>query len=352
MSHQSHDISLLYKMKFLTLLLLTVPTVLSDSCFEVGVDYFGNDLEEGKYVSVPSAEACQASCQGTSGCEFWTWDPTYHNSCWRKTAKTQTQSNPVVTSGPKYCDTPQPDPNQLKVMSYNMWDGIHSLDDPVRAGNIYNIIRTFTPDLLGGQESRASVAYNIGNDYAAAGEANGHTIIYRTSVLALNDYGNVNISPNDMYGVRSVEWAQFTHVATGTPIDHFNTHFCVCAGDGRCCGQEAQYQSAKEAEEIIVAHKREGSLIVFTGDFNVQDGYENSKAIRHLKGEIDNPPVPLEDTFRAANGAAADGTTFPGQGKIDYVFASPGTSVASAVIDRGDYGPASDHWPINAIINL
>jgi len=85
-------------MKVLTLLLLVTPTVFSDSCFEVGVDYYGNDLEEGKYVSVPSAQACQASCQGTAGCEFWTWDPTYHNACWRKTAKTQTASNPDVTS--------------------------------------------------------------------------------------------------------------------------------------------------------------------------------------------------------------------------------------------------------------
>ena len=135
-------------------------------------------------------------------------------------------------------------------------------------------------------------------------------------------------------------------------IDHFNTHFCVCADDRRCCGQEAQYQSAKESEDIMAQHKREGSVVIFTGDFNVQDGYENSKAIRHLKGEIDNPPVPLEDTFRIANGPVVDGTTYPNWGKIDYVFVSPGTSVDSAKVDRGDYGKASDHWSINAVINL
>ena len=206
-------------MKLLTLVLVFAPYALSDSCFEIGIDYFGYDLEEGKYVSTPSAAACQANCQLTSGCEFWTWDPTYHNACWRKTAKGQVQQNSDVTSGPKYCENPEPsDPNKLRVMSYNMWDGIHSLDDPERAGNIYTIIRTFGPDLLGGQESRASVADHIGDGYAAAGQANGHTIIYKSSVLELADYGVVNLTPNDMYGVRSVEWAHFTHISTNTPI--------------------------------------------------------------------------------------------------------------------------------------
>ena len=63
-------------------------------------------------------------------------------------------------------------------------------------------------------------------------------------------------------------------------------------------------------------------------------------------------PVVLEDTFRTANGEAEDGSTFPGQGKIDYIFATPGTDIHSAFIDRGNYGPASDHWPINTVINI
>jgi len=341
------------KMRLLTLVLLVfAPYVKTETCFEVGVDYYGNDLEEGKYVSTDSASACQANCQSTSGCEYWTWDPTYHNACWRKTAKGQVQANPDVTSGPKFCDQPPPDPNKLKVMSYNMWDGTHALDDPNRAPHIYAIIRAFTPDLLGGQESRASIIEHIGTDYKAAGQANGHTVVYRGSVLELTAYGNTDLTPNDMYGVRSVEWAQFTHRHSGKLIDFFNTHFCVCAQDGRCCSGEAQYQSAKESEQIMAQHQRPGSLVIFMGDLNVQRGYENSDAVKHIKGEIDNPPVPLIDTFREANGPVADGSTYPGLGKLDYVFASPGTSIESAVIDRGDYGRASDHWPINAVINM
>ena len=55
------------------------------SCFEKGIDYYGGDL--GHFVSTPSATACQTKCQQTQGCNFWTWDPGYHNACWRKSSK-------------------------------------------------------------------------------------------------------------------------------------------------------------------------------------------------------------------------------------------------------------------------
>merc|ERR1719477_418757 len=79
-----------------------------DSCFEQGVDYLGNDLQEGHYDSTSSAAECQKVCQRTNGCEAWTWDPTYHNACWKKSAKGQTQANSKVTSGPKYCEGDEP----------------------------------------------------------------------------------------------------------------------------------------------------------------------------------------------------------------------------------------------------
>ena len=54
---------------------------------------------------------------------------------------------------------------------------------------------------------------------------------------------------------------------------------------------------------------------------------------RYLKGELDNSPVPLDDTFRSYNGASADGTTFPGKpGKIDYVMVDAGAAVKNAWI--------------------
>ena len=86
-----------------------------------------------------------------------------------------------------------------------------------------------------------------------------------------------------------------------------------------------------------------------------------------------------------ANGGSEDGTTFPGLGKIDYVLVEdsvrinqlhqnhicrifdmcthPPTKmftlmiklqsmVTSAAVDRNNYGEASDHLPINAVLQM
>ena len=40
--------------------------------------------------------------------------------------------------------------------------------------------------------------------------------------------------------------------------------------------------------------------LIFTGDLNVFDGFEQSKTIKYMKGQMDgvSTPFPLEDTFR------------------------------------------------------
>ena len=40
--------------------------------------------------------------------------------------------------------------------------------------------------------------------------------------------------------------------------------------------------------------------MILTGDLNVFDGFESSKAIKYLKGDMNgvSTPYPLEDTFR------------------------------------------------------
>ena len=78
------------------------------SCFDEGVDYFGNDLEDGQFDSTSSAAECQTHCQQSQGCNFWTWDPGYNNACWKKSAKGPIQTNARLTSGPKTCAESNP----------------------------------------------------------------------------------------------------------------------------------------------------------------------------------------------------------------------------------------------------
>ena len=329
-----------------------------EDCFDHGIDYSGFDLEDGKYVSTESAEACQTECKNNDRCQYWSWVPDYHNSCWLKHGKGETSQSPNIISGPKYCDDepnpPTPDSKDIRVMSYNLW-GWNALNNYGMTQNLYKNIRKFNPDLLGTQEIEAhqyTVAENIGNDYAVAEDAYsaGHAIIYRTSIFDLVKSGNTRLSPEDKWGTRTVEYAQLNHKTSGRKVDIFNTHWCVCT-EGQCCGETPGYTSAQEVESYMSEIRRPGSLLLFTGDLNVFSGFENHRAIRYLKGELqeDIPPIPLEDTFRTAN-PDGDGTTFPGAGKIDYLFAEKGSNVVSAGTDWDNYGAASDHLPIFAVI--
>jgi len=324
---------------------LVVHLTRADDCFDYGIDYSGYDLDEGHYTSTDGPAACQGVCQSNPSCQYWTWDSSYHNACWLKSNKGATAQNPSLTSGPKYCDddpvTPDPgDGSSVKVLSYNMYGWNALIQNPWKAENMYKHIRAASPDLLGAQEVENlayQVADNIGSDYEVAGSSAGHGILYKSSVMHFEDYGQENIHEQDQWGPRTVEFAHFTHTS-GKKVDHFNTHLCVCSeGD--------LLKSARTLADVIQRHRRPGSKVVLTGDFNVFGGFENSQAIRYLTGQLESSPVVLKDTFRAVY-PSGDGTTFPGAGKIDYVLVETATTVTGAYIDRENYGEASDHLPI------
>ena len=72
---------------------------------------------------------------------------------------------------------------------------------------------------------------------------------------------------------RTVEYAHFTHRLSGRKVDHFNTHLCLCNGD-QLLG------SAKTIAEAIQQNRVPGSRVILTGDFNCDDGWEDSKPVR------------------------------------------------------------------------
>ena len=186
----------------------------TEDCFDYGVDYVGCDLDDGHYVSTESASACQQSCQQTTDCLFWTWDPNYHSACWKKWGKGETRIDESLTSGPKFCDTPSTD--DIRTMSYNTygWNALHDDCNGWKSENIYKTIRAFNPDLLGAQEignCANKVAEHIGNDYKVAGISASHAILYRSSDFDMNGYGVENLTPQDKYGLRTVEYAYLTH---------------------------------------------------------------------------------------------------------------------------------------------
>ena len=91
----------------------------------------------------------------------------YHSACWKKTDKGEAKPSRSMISGPKYCgDPPEPNPNEIRIMSYNLF-GWNALQDPEKTENMYRIIRAFNPDILETQESEREdeIASNIGSDY-------------------------------------------------------------------------------------------------------------------------------------------------------------------------------------------
>ena len=71
---------------------------------------------------------------------------------------------------------------------------------------------------------------------------------------------------------RTIEYAHFTHKLSGRQVDFFNTHLCLCNGD-QLLG------SAMTITDFMMQHRRPGSRVMLTGDFNCDDGYEQSKPV-------------------------------------------------------------------------
>jgi len=237
---------------------------------------------------------------------------------------------------------------ELRLLSYNMYGWNAMGTESWKKENLFKTIRANSPDLMGVQEVEGhqwETAAAIGNDYAVVDDGFGsHAIIYRTSQLTLQNAGKELIYEKDQWGDRWVTWSQFVHTS-GRLVDHFNTHLCVC-------DEGTLYKSAQRLAEVMAMYRRPNSVAILTGDLNVFGGFENSQAIRFLKGEMGGNANPLEDTFRVAE-PSGNGETFPG-GKIDYILADSGAVVYSAHIDKETvpYGQASDHWAINAVIDV
>ena len=137
-------------------------------------------------------------------------------------------------------------------MSYNLYGWNALKQNSWKAENMYTIIKDFNPDILDVQEEEGmanSILQGIGDGYRYSPSKNdGHVIFYKESELKLNDHGTDDISPQDQWGQRSVDFAHFTHLASGQKIDVFNTHWCVC-------GAADLLQSAKETIDIINAER-------------------------------------------------------------------------------------------------
>lgn len=81
---------------------------LAPGCFEVGVDYTGSDLERIEGSLIDSPEDCQAVCQQSKDCFYFTWVAGSKN-CYLKglfapLGRRQDATTTGVVSGARFCN--------------------------------------------------------------------------------------------------------------------------------------------------------------------------------------------------------------------------------------------------------
>jgi endonuclease/exonuclease/phosphatase family metal-dependent hydrolase len=264
------------------------------------------------------------------------------------------------------------EPLNVKVMTFNIRRDGEEADArnhwDQRRDMVVEIIRQFGGDFVGIQEAKPNQVADLNErlaDYrslalsrnADPSQGEASPIYYRHERWAIDptERGTFWLSEtpetpgsktwgNEFYP-RIVTWAKFSEKPSGRTVYVFNTHFGGNSGDN-------QVKSALLLGSRI-ARLPKSVPIILSGDFNAT---EDSVPIDILRGQRDNSPIPLLDTFRAANPDAKDIRTaheFHGaiQGdKIDYIFVRPGTQVLMSEIVRThqDDRYPSDHYPLTA----
>ena len=257
------------------------------------------------------------------------------------------------------------DATGLRVMSFNIRYGTANDGKDVwmnRREFVVQTIRTFTPDLLGTQETLPFQALYINEqlpDYAYIGWSRDNSkdgeqcgIFIRRDRFDIQESGLFWLSetPDEKF---SKSWdSSLPRVATWTRLKDkksdgreflfANTHF-----DHR--GEEARKQSG------ILLRRRLSEMapklpMIVTGDFNCDQGSEPYQEL--LKEDV------LRDSFRTVHpNRSNDEGTFhgfsgkPGKVRIDWILATQQFRAVEAAIDRtnidGRY--PSDHFPVTAV---
>ena len=114
-----------------------------------------------------------------------------------------------------------------------------------------------------------------------------------------------------------MSYATLEHLSTGEKMSVYGMH--PLAG----VSEDVHLRNIEMATEHMAASAYAGEApVVLLGDMNASENAESMRLIRdgsiNAFGQDWTAPVTFEDTFRVANGDAADGNTGFGV-KIDYV---------------------------------
>lgn len=277
----------------------------------------------------------------------------------------------VLLASSAYAD----EPPTLRIMSFNIRYGTAKDGDnhwDKRKELVVETIKAFKPDLLGTQETLAFqrdylVKHLEGFEAFGVSREDGKekgemtAVLYRKDRFEKLDGGHFWLSETpDVVGSkgwdtslpRMATWIKLRDLKQkdGPPVYFFNTHFDHI-------GTKARLESAKLIRDRIT-QLGDDAHVVFTGDFNADEGSAPYKA---LVDELDGKPSPVVDTLRVFKPQRGeDEGSFnsfgpgPGKARIDWVLVSRQWTVIEAAIDRTQKNGRwpSDHFPVTAVVKL
>ncbi len=96
-----------FDMPMTTATIPPIPSPTPKGCYEDNLDYYLGDLTVNRRRNFISAEQCQAECQYSDGCNYWTWLKPGHpfggTFCFLKSRIDHRRSDTSTLSGPKHC---------------------------------------------------------------------------------------------------------------------------------------------------------------------------------------------------------------------------------------------------------
>ena len=244
---------------------------------------------------------------------------------------------------------------RVRLMTFNVYYA--SLGAAERIDGIARAIADYMPDVASIQEMwgekdqiLAAIEAKTGLDYAFSVGSNtwDGDILYRVDRWQILDDGVISYD-----GSRGMSYATLEHLSTGAKISVYGMH--PLSG----VSEDVHLRNMEMATAHMAASAYAGEApVVLLGDMNA---HENSESMRLLRdgsinayGQDWTAAVTFEDSFRVANGDAANGDTGFGV-KIDYVYVEervdPAFRVEGASI-RGDAPGGSDHFPVMAEVVL
>ncbi|MGN0526506.1 MAG: endonuclease/exonuclease/phosphatase family protein [Acutalibacteraceae bacterium] len=245
-------------------------------------------------------------------------------------------------------------PTDTRIMTYNILadsKGFEGTDARTRADGVIEIFKSFSPDIVGLQETNRKWFTLIlkNTDYRFVSPVKSGalelmtTIIYNPDTVSLLDCGNKAFTFKSNFKLRRMVWGHFINRTTKETFIVINTHFNLCENNN------AKAPLTQSKELIILANtlqKKHNCPVIIIGDFNSKE-----------RGETKSPYELLLTGFtdcRASAKSEINGNNTTEKSVFfDHIF-SLGDVEVKSINFLSYYGlkALSDHYPIYVDITV